>query len=1203
MGKYCCFLDPVKDYSEKSLNSLCPICNQPYGFPLKKCPPVIGGYKVVEPIDRGFYGATYLCEIGRLRRKVVLKVSSKAIYDFFNKNFEEECRIHEDVAKDTEHIVNIEDYFEETINFGSTPVFCHVAVLEYVEGITLDEYLIGDEISTRSLAQIAIDLFRIWQEFGYKHKFHNDFHGNNILIQHLREDAKRAEAIDDTIRAVAIDLGSVSDKSLSHSELMRLGDQHWLSKHLQNMMVYLQNKKGDIDRIDDLDNRIIEAFERIIYFLLPSATAGRVPTPEQLIRLVRDYYTRRDTPWKNPLQLMRFDDSYNAAALDPWYVPFLLVDPDGTWINRISSGGPLIVTGMRGCGKTMLLRSLEVHARAAIKPGENEAEALSRLKNDRYVGLFASCMSLLTSPGQSPEPTAAIERLFLTYCLQVVRAVRHIKELDRRMVTPMFYEYLAESIQINLDINMDFHSIKSDYDLESFIHRTKADLTTHSFVLKNSPAVVFNHLSDAIKKCSPLWSDSKVFFLLDDVSTRYLNTEMIEQLFSALFFQSPACAFKLTTEVQALEMVLRSPGGVELARIGRDYDVFDLGADVYKKTMNRQGARFVESILWRRATYHPGHPNKTPKEILGETSLEEIATNIASSTPNSRIRKSAYHGLQVLSAVCVGDIGDVISIYELILNKFDNHIPIPKMTQSQCYLDFCSRRLYDVNRRDSRLKDFAVTFAEASNELLVKSGGGDRLRQYLSIYVRITTGNTSWQFEEIRKLVDAGVFVLHGGTYRTKTKDSDPFKQFKLTYRKLFGLSSFIGLSERDRFELSGSTLEEWLKNPTNGKEILMRHLGRPRDSTEQEFEEDEVQIDESSIPKLSQIELFEAEPEIRAQTVIELPFEPPQPRLTVKSITNEEITHEPIELAILGLGFEERSLSSVERWLSLLSPKQAILIKYPEEGEAENIKKLIISKVPNVTIVEYQEVLKTGLEIPEVPTFIDVTGLAKPVIFWAIRDTLRKNGMVWFAHTRAETYYPLDSDLANILEAERKQDDNLLLEALASVLTGEKGPYSMAGLLGSNADESLRTVLCTFSSAKHERLLSLLDAREFDRVEIAIPPDSSARNKTARLAAEIVASNFKSTGMKELSSNDIAGVMEWLTQEYVTWYTDRGFNVELGLTGSKLQAVACAAISSECKIAQCWYIRPDQFEPKTFTKGTGVTSYYKISRNRYETV
>ena len=67
MGKYCCFFDPEKDYSEKELTDVCPVCGLPYNFILENMPSTINhndmSYNVIRSIGRGFYGATYLCEI------------------------------------------------------------------------------------------------------------------------------------------------------------------------------------------------------------------------------------------------------------------------------------------------------------------------------------------------------------------------------------------------------------------------------------------------------------------------------------------------------------------------------------------------------------------------------------------------------------------------------------------------------------------------------------------------------------------------------------------------------------------------------------------------------------------------------------------------------------------------------------------------------------------------------------------------------------------------------------------------------------------------------------------------------------------------------------------------------------------------------------------------------------------------------------
>lgn len=416
MSKYCCFLCPSKDYSEKSLKDICPSCGRAYDFPLLQRPDRIGEYTVIKGRGRGFYAVTYLCQQGQLKNPYILKISPTALYKFFDKDFAEECHTHKEVAKDTEHIVPIIDFFDKDIKFGDIKIKCHIAVMEFVDGPSLEEYLDDTaNLTSQSIAQIAIDLFRICSEFFNKLRYHNDLHENNIIIQRLSAGSRRAEALDGSIRAVAIDLGSVADASKSSCMELRFSDQHWLCRHLQRMVDKLYSKRKDIDKIDDLDNRIAEALERVVSFLLPSANAGRIPTADQLMKIVRDYFYRSSFPWKQPLKFERFDDSYNAGALEPWYVPFLLVDPDDQWIKKIGAAGPLLVTGMRGCGKTMLLRALDFHARAALRDSETSNMVLKRLQDDRYMGLFVSCLNLLRMPG-STQIIAPFEQLFYAYC-------------------------------------------------------------------------------------------------------------------------------------------------------------------------------------------------------------------------------------------------------------------------------------------------------------------------------------------------------------------------------------------------------------------------------------------------------------------------------------------------------------------------------------------------------------------------------------------------------------------------------------------------------------------------------------------------------------------------------------------------------------------------------------------------------------------
>jgi len=171
-------------------------------------------------------------------------------------------------------------------------------------------------------------------------------------------------------------------------------------------------------------------------------------------------------------------------------------------------------------------------------------------------------------------------------------------------------------------------------------------------------------------------------------------------------------------------------------------------------------------------------------------------------------------------------------------------------------------------------------------------------------------------------------------------------------------------------------------------------------------------------------------------------------------------------------------------------------------------------------------------------------------------------------------------------------------LASLKRVLTGERGPYNIYRLQSADAelDQSRRRALFAFASAKHERLLTLLDARSYDHIDVIAPQSRTARGQVARITAEVAAKNFGRGVVSEVDTNDLRGTLKLLMRRYQHWYVRRGFNVDLALTGSKLQGVASAALSAAVKVSDSIYVSPQSFDPRRFTKGVGDTKIYKIA-------
>lgn len=528
----------------------------------------------------------------------------------------------------------------------------------------------------------------------------------------------------------------------------------------------------------------------------------------------------------------------------------------------------------------------------------------------------------------------------------------------------------------------EIDDITSDYDLEIKLKKYLNSLSDGEdrYKIKVHPKIAFPQLAESIRKASSLLSNFYIYFLLDDLSTRYLGDKNILKLISELLFQDESCAVKFTTEAQTLEMVIKAPGNKSQAKIGRDYTVFDLGEEVNKIVHENpsEGKQFIEEILYKRSRFHAQHPkNIRPSAILGDTTLKSIAESIVKKEKASE-KKGIYHGMSALTAVCVGDLGDVITLYEHIIRriKTGKKFPVDKEIQNQCFLELCNSRLYDLNRRDTKFLDFVESFADASHHMLLQSSvkrsksTRHELRQYTSIFINITHGNKQKQYDQIRELIDNGIFNFQGGpaASRTNRQGLKPQQQFKLVFRKLYGVSKHIGLSSADRFELSGKALADWLENPKKGKEILINNLNLISETKLSELlVERHVQSEEFEIvpSKSSQLDLFDnnviENNEMGKKDVLDFSFI--LNKLPIVSPFNKTLIAKiQFDVIVIGLGFEDATLKSAME-LARLKPKKVVFIQFGKVGKTkEIIQEFKKNNIPNTAIIRFEDFKKARL-------------------------------------------------------------------------------------------------------------------------------------------------------------------------------------------------------------------------------------------------
>lgn len=1148
-------------------------------------PRVLNGKEAIKALSRGFYGAVFVTRHPRTGRLYAVKAIPTATYAAredggYGKSFEEEVEIHRALSG-SPVVARLEDWGTDTVEFGSELISCHWMEMEFVEGALLDDLIAHGPESPREVAQIAWDLLDVIDELQKRGKFHNDFHGRNIVITKLPETEARRAAIDPYVAVKVLDLGSADSATKSGST--RQGDIHWVAQHILELLSALELGST----LDPTPARVCAQLRRVADHYFGETDHHRPPTPADMKDLIRSAYAYGRRPWMQPVRLASVAAHYNARTMPAWFAPELLNDPEGAWSRRLAHPGPQLIYGMRGCGKTVLLRSLEwaarLHARVLANGRESEEQVRDRVAGDDFLGLFVSCSSLLRGP-RSELVDAPLHRTFLAFSREIVRNVEicdlwGIGEIDYRAL-PDFAELVARVVPW-------FEPAGEALDVLSLEDALSRAITTPgsgSADAEFTPHVVFEDLAEATRRLVDIWENKRLLFLLDDVSTRVLSEPNVEELLTQLCLGSQHFAFKISTESQTI--VPRTSGG-ELARAGRDYDLFDFGHEVYEHLGGKDGVAFISGILDRRAAVTDGAPDRSRDALASQKSLEAVSQAIRDAGG------AHYWGIEALAGICVGDIGDVLQLYETILDRgADRGYPIKPEIQHKAAIDLAESKLRSLLLRNEWLYSHATAFAQAAHRELMADS--DRTRQFSRVDVSFPADQAERLFPRIIELVDAGVYVFSGGTARKRTARHQPVLQFKLVYRKLLGLPSGIPLGRRDRFEPENvEELLAWLESPTPSS---LRWGKLPVDEPAAEPERrPSVEVRGEPDAEPAQL-LLHAE---RASSEDLLPA--PRSLLQVSTMRATEGFDIGVEWSetfiVSAFGFEDRSVGTWRQVVDSAAAAQAILVSYPNPGHRSEIEDLLSSaripwrEVPVATLTN-ESVAATLDGIPDgAPLVIDTTALTKALIYQFVADGLRRRGELWILHGCAEHYEPSDDALRPVVE--RLVGGNLpAIRELDELVEGEVGPYTTESLGVSRRDPGQPTLLATFVPLKHARVAQLLDDVPVEKVAAIVPLHSDGRDSPRTVAAEYLADHYVQQygGEKVLvGSLDHDGAYRELAELHSRYALDLGYNFEVALSGTKMHAVGVGMLAATTPVSAVYYSRPHHFEPHKFTHGTGA--------------
>ncbi|WP_155854312.1 MULTISPECIES: ORC-CDC6 family AAA ATPase [unclassified Arthrobacter] len=1182
-------------------------------------PSAIAGFDVEHELGRGFYAVAYRVRHPRTGISFVMKVTPKAVYELPDPNdktvggygnrrdFESECRLHASL-EDIPEIARIANWGEACVDLAGTPLDVYWTQMELVRGETIEHYFAqGSVLMPRAIAQVAEDLLTLSDKLKSQSIFHNDLHGGNAVIVNLPPEKHRRRAIDPGVAVRVFDLGSAAKDDKADLNSSRLGDLEQISLQIHRLLDRF-DQSASSSAIIASDVRLSAQLRRVAQAHAQIDWESRRVTATDMLGEVRRAYEVAVHPEQyRPIEFQSIQDHYNAQTLPSAFARTLIYDPDGQWTRAMTSAGPQLVVGMRGCGKTMLLRSLEWSAHAVVSPEEDRAQAVARISDQSYLGLFVSCAHLRRAPRERVGE-GALQRLYLAYAREAIRAVQTFDVHGLGDLRPEAIDRFCELISATVPTFEHGEQAAAlpriELELSKAIQRDVPYDVRRAFV----PLEAFTELAKGIRSLIDIWAGKTVLFLLDDVSKRFVSEDDLTDLLTQFCLKSETFGFKISTETQS--QVLHSPSG-ERALEGRDYQVFHLGEHVLEALKGTAGGRFLEQILDRRQQIVSGSAAVPARKRLGNRSLRSIAESIKNSAGQSgHMDRYPYYGLSALAAVCVGDIGDVLQIFHKMTLGTQPGSVISQRRQHEVLVSESRLRLLSLVKLDvddAWYFNHSAAFANASHRELEQR---ERLRQYSDIFVEVDSSDNA-AFRKLMNLVDNGVYVIIGFRQRSKAVDGAPIYQFALRFRKLFGLNFQIPLSNRDRFELTGASVAGWLEEPRSEGLTPLPESGSDkgkswlRDLSEDD-ENDEESIDPPVGDDQTQLALFDED--------LLMPNPPADLPRTALKVSIDELPIGPDTLSwqsatiIAGVGFEDRAAGSIGA-LNIGGVAQVnrfLLVRYADEGNAADVAAAVGALTDQIDFFDADSRIDPSEAVCDAvkslqpgPVILDVSALTKPLIYCFTKELLSTRRQVFIVHSAAKTYDPRPEELQPVMDllGEGKFPD--ALKHLDAITPGEGTEFVPLSVGEPWLDASLRSILVAFVTLKYRRLDSLLESIATDKI-IGVRTTHSSTPKGIESRAVGLISDYlvasQNGELRSVSAMDAAATYDLLMEYYDQYVLDNAYRIELALTGTKMQTVGAAAFASVARVANVLYSIPLNRDTSRFTHGTGQTRLFELS-------